>query len=211
MRRQTGFALLIGAMSLPLAACGGSGGTAEKTPTSFAPGSSSTVTSPVSTSAVVDGGPCSADQLTGTQTTRGYLGTEVGYITLVNSTNRSCSMTGYAGFTPIGSNGASLPVNVVHREGLNCTPPAGFCTRPGMGPPSKVTLRPGDEAFFGFTYPGNPPTGPDGTPYPCDQGVATSVRPPDQTGTVMAEGAIDPCGPDFQVTISPVYSGSAPD
>lgn len=154
--------------------------------------------------------PCTSNELTAQQTWQGALGTEIGYIQLTNTATVPCSMSGYAGFVPLGANGGSLPVTVVHREGLNCTPPDGFCTRPGMGPPLEVDLRSGQEAFFGFTYTGNPPTSPNGSPYPCDQGVSTSVIPPGGASGLDVSGTIDPCGPDYQVTISPLYPGTPP-
>lgn len=208
-----------GLASLVLAACGGS------LPRVVASTSVATSTAPLltpagpglraptsTTDAEVEAapGPCTAEQLTARQTWQGALGTEVGYIALKNTSPRTCSMSGYPGFVPIGPSGGSLPVAVVHREGLNCAPPAGFCTRPGMGPPVEIELHSGDEAFFGFTYTGIAATSPDGSPYPCDQGVSTSVVPPGQAGSLMVAGEIAPCGPDYQVTISPVYAGGPP-
>jgi hypothetical protein len=184
------------ALTLGLAACGSGSSSATRSSTT------STTTRPASATPIPK---CMATQLKGTQSWQGALGTEVGHIELTNTSPETCSMYGYVGFTPISSTGQSLPVNVVHKEGLNCSPPEGFCTPPGEGPPLTVSLSPGQSAFFGFTYPGVPAGG-----YSCDQGVSTAVTPPGQIQQLDVPGTIDPCGPNYTVTISPIYSGSGP-
>lgn len=94
---------------------------------------------------------------------------------LTNTSSRTCTIDGYAGFQLLGANGADLPTNVVRGSTF-------FRADPG---PHPITLAPGQSAWADLART-DVPTGSENV-MQCEPPIARlEVTPPDETTQLVA-------------------------
>lgn len=139
---------------------------------------------------------CHTSQLTVTVGPgQGAAGTIYGSLALRNHSDATCTLYGYPGLQLLDAARQAL-ASQVDRGGS-----AGSAL---SGPPTLVTLAPGQVAHVQFKY-SDVPTGPDAGATQCPRSTYLEVTPPDETDFLLLGTDIGPCR--GVITVSPVRAG----
>lgn len=164
------------------------------TPSTTHPGSSSSVASSPSTTAVPPSGPtrCPTADLAGSVAgSSGAAGTIQMTIALRSTAPSPCTLFGYPGLQLLAGDGSALPTNVVRKGGYPFTAMA----------PTTVTLAPGQTADFNLGY-SDVPVGGETS---CPTATSMEVTPPNATDHLVVPASLAPCG-GGTVVVSPVFA-----
>jgi hypothetical protein len=175
---------------------GGCGSGRGSTPTTRAPGTTSS--SPTATTTTVAAGTvahCRTAQLSGSiEGSQGAAGTLELTLSLRNSGPGTCALQGYPGALLVDASGTPLPTDVVRGGASSFTDFA-------AGP---VVLAAGQVAYLNIGY-SDVPAG----AAPCEQASSLWVTPPDDVTHLVLSVTLTACG-GGRLTVSPVFAaGSA--
>lgn len=209
--RSTAVVVAVGAVSLLVAACGGSATgshhvhrrpakrtttvaqpTATTPTTATGPLTNTVATGPATTPTALSN-PCSAADLTPSLLgTNGAAGTLVLGIALKNTGTKACQTYGWPGVEFLSSSGAALPTNATRTT----------ADVVGATPANVLTLQPGEEASFRIVSSDVAPGG--GS---CPTASALQIYAPNDTATMKVKlPGVAACG---SATLSPMLPGSS--
>ena len=195
------------ALACGLAAC--SSTTPSSSTSTTAPPSGSTSTSSPPSTAVPPTSSTSTTGATGLTTClatqlsivplqgNGAAGTIYQTFSLTNTSSTTCTLDGYPGMQLLGSQGTSIPTNVV-RGGLGGGAPAAAGQAPAL-----VTLAPDQVASFAFQYEDVPV----GNETSCPTSAKAEITPPNDVTFAVVTLQIAPCG-GGTVHVSPIFAAS---